>query len=502
MDTLKFIESSYVQTNENSVHIAWTVILLHTRELQQPLYQWQASFDPLMRKYEQSKGSGLSNPEMRKLKILIAKQITDDEKVILTGLDPTFTIENVDKGTFILRAFQRKLAENASRFQSKKYTPDARILTYLRVRAQEFKVALPLFMAKKKPEKGKGQPALKRLRSDVQHSRHRSYQAYVIQPSGASSPASPISGGGHTSSSVSALDKGRNKGKGKPLSKGNRTGTPSTNSMGLSGQSPYKGKGNHTFAKGKGTFSAKGKGDKGKGSRSLATTPNFTRLQCKFCHLHGHIEQNCRKKQALQNSSAYQQARKQFTPRQQLVVDMLEDNLFAPNVCSWCLHCSCTEDTCYPPEEPDFYTEVTHLFQTTLLPYVQNAKLGLAVDNSAPLMPQHLAFEGSDWGHADTQVQNFDNYHYDQFDPSTDSTWEDMAEYHSGDVDFDHYVSTNERVQETNDEVDEGYSEDQAAESFHMDTEVQNSTCSSGNFGSIEEDFDLLNSEEVVEDDQ
>jgi hypothetical protein len=79
------------------------------------LYQWQASFYPLMRKYEQSKGSGLSNPEMRKVKILIAKQITDDEKVILTGLDPTFTIENVDKGTFILRAFQRKLAENASR---------------------------------------------------------------------------------------------------------------------------------------------------------------------------------------------------------------------------------------------------------------------------------------------------------------------------------------------------------------------------------------------------
>jgi hypothetical protein len=357
-------------------------------------------------------------------------------------------------------------------------------------------------MAKKKLEKSKGQPALKRLRSDVQHSRHRSYQAYVIQPSGASSPASAISGGGHTSSSVSALDKGRNKGKGKSFPKGNRTGTPSTNSMGLSEQLPYKGKGNHTFTKGKGTFSAKGKGDKGKASRSLATTPNFTRLQCKFCHLHGHIEQNCRKKQALQNSSAYQQARKQFTPRQQLVVDMLEDNLFAPNVCSWCLHCSCTEDTCYPPEEPDFYTEVTHLFQTTLLPYVQNAKLGLTVDNSAPLMPQHLAFEGSDWGHADTQVQNFDNYHYDQFDPSTDSTWEDMAEYHSGDVDFDHYVSTNERVQETNDEVDEGYSEDQAAESFHMDTEVQDSTCSSGNFGSIEEDFDLLNSEEVVEDDQ
>ncbi len=124
-----------MQSNENSVHIAWTAILLHTRELLQPLYQWQASFDPLARKYEQSKTKGLTKGEMRKLKVLIAKQITDDEKVILAGLDPTFTIENIDKGEFTLRHFQKKLAENASRFQSKRYTPDARILTHLRMKA-------------------------------------------------------------------------------------------------------------------------------------------------------------------------------------------------------------------------------------------------------------------------------------------------------------------------------------------------------------------------------
>ncbi len=51
-DTLLFIEANYVQDNDNTVHIAWTAILLHTRELMQPLYQWQASFDPLLRKYE------------------------------------------------------------------------------------------------------------------------------------------------------------------------------------------------------------------------------------------------------------------------------------------------------------------------------------------------------------------------------------------------------------------------------------------------------------------
>jgi hypothetical protein len=87
MDTLKFIEDFYVQSNENSVHIAWTAILSHTRELLQPLYQWQASFDSLARKYEQSKTKGLVKTELRKLKVLIAKQITDDEKVILAGLE-------------------------------------------------------------------------------------------------------------------------------------------------------------------------------------------------------------------------------------------------------------------------------------------------------------------------------------------------------------------------------------------------------------------------------
>ncbi len=97
LDTLSFIESNYVQDNENSVHIAWTAILLHTREILLPLYQWQTSFNPLTRKYEQAKGKGLNKSEFRKLKCLISKQITDEEKIILAGIDSSFTIKNVDK---------------------------------------------------------------------------------------------------------------------------------------------------------------------------------------------------------------------------------------------------------------------------------------------------------------------------------------------------------------------------------------------------------------------
>jgi hypothetical protein len=114
LDTISFIEANYVQNNENSVHIAWTAILLHTREVLLPLYQWQTSFDPLTRKYEQAKGKSLNKTEFRKIKCLIAKQITDEEKIILAGIDSSFTIDNVDKGAYVLRTFQDKLASNAS----------------------------------------------------------------------------------------------------------------------------------------------------------------------------------------------------------------------------------------------------------------------------------------------------------------------------------------------------------------------------------------------------
>ncbi len=65
LDSLTFIQNHFVQENENAVHISWTAILLHIRELLQPLYQWQASFDPLTRKYEQSKAKDLNKTEYR-----------------------------------------------------------------------------------------------------------------------------------------------------------------------------------------------------------------------------------------------------------------------------------------------------------------------------------------------------------------------------------------------------------------------------------------------------
>ena len=273
--------------------------------------------------------------------------------------------------------------------------------------------------------------------------------------------------------------KGKGSGKGKATTKGARSGVPSTvseSSSTVPSNIPWspavrnesKGTAPSSF-KGKGK--QKGKSLKGKSSRTTQGSASSP-IICNFCHLHGHTERNCRKKNALHHSNSYQQARSQFNNRQQLVMDQLENSLFAPNVCSWCLQTNCTTTTCYPPDDPEFYSETTHLFQTTLLPFVQNAKLGLAVDNAAPLMPQHLAFDGADWGQADSQVHAFDMDDQDYSDPTTESTWDELAEYHSGDV-YDHYIAPNQSIEDQFD-YDHDHSENpdeyNADDSLHQDT--------------------------------
>jgi hypothetical protein len=432
-DTLSFIEANYVQDNDNTVHIAWTAILLHTRELLQPLYQWQASFDPLLRKYEQAKTKTLTKTETRKLKCLIAKQVTDDEKVILAGIDPSFTIEGIDKGTYKLRTFQDKLAANASRFQSKKYTPDARILTYLRVRAQDFNVSVPSFMKKRTQEKGKGASQVKRGRSQTQQSRTRTHGVYVGESLVSSTP-------------TTGMPKGNNKGKGRGSPKGKLDNQSSQPSPNVKGKGYGRGKGSFV-SKGKGTF--KGKLPKGKGYRSPNTGTSLATLVCGFCHLHGHHESNCRKRHALHNSESYQQTRSQFNSRQQLLFDQLENSLFAPNVCSWCLQSGCDVMSCQAPEDTDFYVDTTHHFQETLLPYVQNAKLGLPVDNAAPLMPQHFAFHDADWGqHTDSAFEpSLETWDHSNASDNYESAWEE-----SMDSNADHYI-----LEDVSGEQDEEY---------------------------------------------
>jgi hypothetical protein len=72
-----------------------------------------------------------------------------------------------------------------------------------------------------------------------------------------------------------------------------------------------------------------------------------------------------------------------------------------------------------------------------LVPLIQNAKLGLPIDNTAPLMPDHFAFDDADWGR-DTESEFVDEQ-YDELQSISESSW-----LHPSESNVDHYFQEEE----------------------------------------------------------
>ena len=406
-NTLDFIQDKFVKTNANTAHIAWTRILLHTRDIGQAIYQWQASFDPLIRKFEQARSKKMLKKHVKSVKQLMAKQITDNEKIILSGISAKYSIDNVDKGNFILKEFQDDLALNTARFKG--YTPDARIVAHLRTRAKEFAAQVPSFLNKKQLDTSA--PGVQR--------KFRKYQHYMVneenceEESLEEEPSIDTSseehsqfymGKGHPKGLGKGL-KGKGKGKkGKPGKGGfrnlpHRHTAPQLNFDGSKG----KGKGK-PYPKGKGKTLQYGNRGKGKPStppKSESGVSSHTSITCGFCHKIGHTTDSCRKRLALHNNTLYRQTRSKFSPRQQLLFADLENSVFSHNTCSWCLQADCDGSSCSAPEEPLFFTQTNDAFCEEILPMVKNAKLELPVDSCDPASPQQFNFQESHWGEDD-----------------------------------------------------------------------------------------------------
>ncbi len=94
----------------------------------------------------------------------------------------------------------------------------------------------------------------------------------------------------------------------------------------------------------------------------------------------------------------YQQTRRKLSGRQQLLFAGIENSVFSPDACSWCLQSHCYSSNCTPPEEPLFSTQTNKAFCEEILPLVNNAKLELPVGSNEPLNPQHFHFQDSYWG--------------------------------------------------------------------------------------------------------
>jgi hypothetical protein len=205
----------------------------------------------------------------------------------------------------------------------------------------------------------------------------------------------------------------------------------------------------HSDGKGKGSKGKKGKNSApkgfkgGKGTKGKAAlgnrvmdpmsssssgvtniSENFKPIMCDFCHKPNHVRQNCRKLQALNNSKTYRQARDQHENRRQFNFNMLENSVFSPHTCSWCLSSECNGTHCYPPDDPVYVTETNNIFCEEILPLVKNAKLELPLDSADPLIPYQFHYEDSGWG------QQWDsNFNYDK-EQLCDSWVYDVAPRH------------------------------------------------------------------------
>jgi hypothetical protein len=349
---------------------------------------------------------------MLKVKVLMAKQFTDDEKIILAGIDTGYSISDIDGGKFKLKQSQSDLAEHVSRF-TKRNNPDVCIIAYLKKRAEEFHTEPPSFLHKRKVEASSVPDPIKKRA--WQQGCRRPYQAYLM----CANSVCVFNNVAHTHDTAqchyyNAKDKG---GKGKD--KGHRAAWDAkgkgseVKGKGLKGQ---KGKSVSTISH-KGSKGFKGKSSLGnRGGVAVSSSVGVTNLTenvkpiiCDFCHKPNHIRQNCHKLQALNNSKTYRQARGRYHPRRQALFTLLANSVFSADTCSWCLSKTCDGVHCHPPDEQIFFKETNNIFCEEILPLVKNAKLELPLDSADPLIPQHFHFEDSGWG----QQRDF-NFDYEE----------------------------------------------------------------------------------------
>ncbi len=128
---------------------------------------WAISFELPVRRITQCQRTALKKDQALRIRTLIAKQMTDSEKLTITTIDTSLTADLIDSGTYKLDDLKTLLATHIARFEAA-YSPTSsvRIMRYLRTRAGDFKVDPPAFSKTK--GKGKAASPSKRIRSGPQ----------------------------------------------------------------------------------------------------------------------------------------------------------------------------------------------------------------------------------------------------------------------------------------------------------------------------------------------
>jgi hypothetical protein len=393
--TLRFLQSEYVEVDDDAPHYTWSNILTATRQPRMSLFAWVDSFTLLALRYGETV-KRISNTRQVKINRTVSKQITDDEKLIISTISPAYSSVVLNTGKYVFADLVKLLAQNATSFTKKYVTAEhSRIGLYLQTRALKYKRIVDS-ITQGTQSKGKGKP-IKKQRMLSSGQRAWVYVTESVSP-GLSAP-SPFSKG-----------KGKYDGKGKSKmgSKGKGKGKSIPSSKG-------KGKGKGKFKGNKGKRPTKGK------TATLGLSPGLpsfhtqnsaqtsaSDIKCHFCHAPGHIKPNCRKWLALSQSERYQQ-RNSHETKYQLIYDHLEDSVLAPRPCQYCSNDECDGQNCESPFDQDDYSEASLFFTQSLSQLVVNAKLDRPLDSHAP-QTEYMYHCDDDWG------EQHENEYQDQWD--------------------------------------------------------------------------------------
>ena len=136
---MDFLLKNFVKTSEDPAHIAWTRILLHTREHGVKVYDWLRSIQPLVRTLveAQKKSKKVSKGKRKRINELLIKQVTDNEQIQIGMLDDAYSANKLITGSFILDDLVSMIAKNIQKFNHRPYHVPPSIKEYLRVRDKQ-----------------------------------------------------------------------------------------------------------------------------------------------------------------------------------------------------------------------------------------------------------------------------------------------------------------------------------------------------------------------------
>jgi hypothetical protein len=117
--TLAFIESEYVEKDDDAPHFTWSDILTATRQSKMTIYAWVDSFTLLKLRYGDTVKT-ITKVRAIKVNKIISKQITDDEKLIIATLHTGYSAVDINEGKYTFTDLVKLLAQNVTSF-TKRY---------------------------------------------------------------------------------------------------------------------------------------------------------------------------------------------------------------------------------------------------------------------------------------------------------------------------------------------------------------------------------------------